>query len=84
MDNLFKKEGNFYRQIDEDNPLVYELDNSVSELRDLKRVKWIYDIYSSSLDNGSEKVYQYVINKLSKFKKQKITISLSLRIVWHQ
>lgn len=66
-----KKEDNFYRQIDEDNPFVYELDNSVSELRDLKEVKWIYDIYSSSHDNGSEKVYQYVINKLSKFKKPK-------------
>lgn len=65
-----KKEGNFYRQIDEDNPFVYELDNSVSELRDLKEVKW-NDIYSSSNDNGSEKVYQYVINKLSKFKKPK-------------
>lgn len=66
-----KKEDNFYRQIDEDNPFVYELDNSVSELRDLKEVKWIYDIYSLSHDNGSEKVYQYVINKLSKFKKPK-------------
>ena len=65
-----KKEDNFYRQIDEDNPFVYELDNSVSELRDLKEVKWS-DIYSSSHDNGSETVYQYVINKLSKFKKPK-------------
>ena len=78
-----KKEGNFYRQIDEDNPLVYELDNSVSELRDLKRVKWIYDIYSSSCHNdGSERVYQYVINKLSKFKKPKENYLFEFKDSW--
>lgn len=77
-----KKEDNFYRQIDKDNPFVYELDNSVSELRDLKRVKW-YDIYSPSYgNNGSEKVYQYVINKLSKFKKPKDNYLFEFKDSW--
>ena len=55
----------------------------MSELRDLKRVKWIYDIYSSSCHNdGSERVYQYVINKLSKFKNPKENYLFEFKDSW--
>lgn len=63
-----KKGKDYYRQIDEDNPFAYTKDNSVSELKDLTRTFW-YSI--SKYDDGTDRLYEYIVNKLSKFKKPK-------------
>lgn len=44
------------------------MDNSVSELKDLKQTNWgVINNYDK--DNGTNRLYQYIVDKLSNFKK---------------
>lgn len=63
-----KKGDNYYQQISEKNPFLYIMDNSVSELKDLKQTNWGV-ISSYDKDNGTNRLYQYIVDKLSNFKK---------------
>nr|WP_321314629.1 hypothetical protein [uncultured Ligilactobacillus sp.] len=65
-----KKDGNYYRQLNKDNPLVYKKDDTVSELKDLVNEYW-YDPISPYSETGSKKVHQYIRKTLSEFKKPK-------------
>lgn len=63
-----KKGDNYYQQISEKNPFLYIMDNSVSELKDLKQTNWgVINNYDK--DNGTNRLYQYIVDKLSNFKK---------------
>lgn len=65
-----KKGEDYYRQINEDNPFVYVMDNTVSELKDLTSTNW-FSFISKNDKEGTDHLYDYIINKLSKFKKPK-------------
>ena len=76
---IYLKRGkNYYRQINEDNSFAYVKDNTVSELKDLTSTYWTA-IYESDHENGTDRLYKYVIDKLSKFKKPKDNYLLAIK-----